>query len=94
MIITPQVYGCIRLRKRAQAERLSISVRCLENWMTRGIVPYTRIGNVVIFDPVAVDEALQQFEVKGSRRRSKQASSMSYVKPREEQRADSATAPS
>jgi hypothetical protein len=60
-------YGGLKLRKQAQAARLSISTRCLENWMRRGLVPYSRIGNVVLFDPIAVDAALAPFEVNGTR---------------------------
>ena len=39
--------------------------------MKRGVVPFTRVGHVVLFDPIAVDEALAQFEVRGNRGRRK-----------------------
>ena len=50
------------VRKHEQASLLSISVRCLEQWMARKIVPYTRIGNVVLFDPIEVNTALARFK--------------------------------
>lgn len=51
----------VRLRKGDMAARLSISVRCLENWMTNRIVPFIKVGNVVLFDPIEVDTALNRF---------------------------------
>jgi hypothetical protein len=53
------------LRKQALAARLSVSVRCLENWMTRRIIPFTKIGGVVLFDPAEVDAALKAFHCDG-----------------------------
>lgn len=50
------------VRKHEQASLLSISIRCLEQWMARKIVPYTRIGNVVLFDPAEVNAALARFK--------------------------------
>jgi hypothetical protein len=49
-------------RPRAEAKRLGISLRQLSNWMSRGVVPYAKIGRAILLDPVKVDAALSKFE--------------------------------
>lgn len=49
-------------RPREEARRLGISRRQLSNWMKAGIVPYLKLGRLVLFDPIAVDAALTRFE--------------------------------
>lgn len=48
-------------RKSEEAKRLGVGLRTLEKWMAENRVPFIRIGNVVLFDPVAVDTALANF---------------------------------
>jgi hypothetical protein len=38
------------LNKKEFAARAKVTVRCLENWMARGIVPFLKIKKVVLFD--------------------------------------------
>lgn len=48
-------------RKRETAQRLGISTRTLEVWMARGIVPFRKMGKVVLFRDDEVDRALDLF---------------------------------
>ena len=48
------------------AERYNVSVRTVDNWMTRRVIPYVKIDRLVLFDPVKTDEALDRFEYKVS----------------------------
>ena len=43
------------------AEALGISERLLKNWVRDRVVPFVKIGRVVLFDPDAVNKALQQY---------------------------------
>ena len=52
------------LRKKEQAEKLGISLRTLEWWQEAKLVPFIKIGKVILFDPEAVDKALRRFERK------------------------------
>jgi len=52
------------LRKKEQAAELRISVRTLEEWQQAKMVPFFKIGRIVLFDPEAVDKALRRFERK------------------------------
>lgn len=49
------------LRKAALADRYQVGTRTVESWMSRGIIPYMRLGRVVLFDAAEVDEALMAF---------------------------------
>ncbi len=50
-------------REKEEAARLKISVRTLREWKGT-IVPFHKVGRLVLFDPEAVDRALQKFERK------------------------------
>jgi len=50
-------------RAEQEAERLHVSRRTLVNWQGKGVIPFKRIGRVVLFSPDAVDAALSRFEV-------------------------------
>jgi excisionase family DNA binding protein len=45
-----------------EAKRLGISRRQLSNWMRDRTIPFIQRGRVILFDPQAVDEALERFE--------------------------------
>lgn len=45
-----------------EAARLNITDRQLRDWQARGLVPFIKIGRVVLFDPQRVDAALNKFE--------------------------------
>ena len=49
-------------RLKTEAQRLGISKRQLRNWMESGVVPFTKIKRVILFDPIKVDRALEKFE--------------------------------
>ena len=46
------------------AQRYATSVRTVENWMTRHILPHIKVGRVVRFDVKRCDRALAAFELK------------------------------
>jgi len=46
------------------AQRYGTSVRTIENWMTRHILPHIKVGRVVRFDVERCDRALSAFELK------------------------------
>ena len=50
------------LRKRELAQRLSISVRTIENWVSAGRIPCIRVGRVTRFEWERVLEALHAYE--------------------------------
>lgn len=47
------------LTKKTLAPRLHITVRTLENWQRRGVIPYIKVGKVCIFVWGDVLEALR-----------------------------------
>jgi len=47
-------------RPAQEAKRLGICRRELSNWMNQGIVPFLQIGRVILFNPDAVDAALEK----------------------------------
>lgn len=49
------------LRKAALADRYQVGRRTVETWMSRGLIPYVRLGRVVLFDAAEVDQALMAF---------------------------------
>jgi Helix-turn-helix domain len=53
-----------KIREKAMAGILGVSERTLRNWRSLKIVPYTKIGRVILFDPDAVHAALERFERK------------------------------
>ena len=50
--------------KKDLAALLSRSVRTIQYWMKRGIIPFYKIGGTILFDPDKVFRALQKFERK------------------------------
>jgi hypothetical protein len=50
------------IREREQARLLGISVRTLRDWRAKRLIPYFKIGRVVMFDPKKVLPALGKFE--------------------------------
>jgi excisionase family DNA binding protein len=47
------------------AERINISLRTVDDWRERGIIPYLKIGGVIRFDFAQVMAALRErYEVK------------------------------
>jgi hypothetical protein len=45
-----------------EAARLNITERQLRDWRAQGLVPFVKIGGVILFDPNKVDAALSRFE--------------------------------
>ena len=46
------------------AARYAVSPRCIQNWVSRKILPVLRIGRCVRFNVLACDKALAKFERK------------------------------
>jgi excisionase family DNA binding protein len=46
------------------ARRYAVSTRTVDNWISRRIIPFMKIGGVVRFRISEVDAALARFEVK------------------------------
>lgn len=53
------------LTKQGLAERLHKSTRCLENWVSQGILPVIRVNRSVLFPWADVQDALRAFYRKG-----------------------------
>ena len=51
----------MRISKSELAERLGISPRTIDHWKDLHIIPYEKIGRVILFDVAAVDGALKRF---------------------------------
>lgn len=67
-------------RKEQEAERNSVSTRTINQWMADGIIPFYRVGRVVLFDPDEVDEALaRKFRVAASGERSPRGRPMTRI---------------
>jgi DNA-binding transcriptional regulator YiaG len=47
------------VRKNEMAKIMGVSVRTIESWMSRRIIPYNKIDKLVSFDPEAVKEAIR-----------------------------------
>jgi excisionase family DNA binding protein len=45
-------------RKKEEAERLGIGTRTLERWVVGRVIPFRKVGRILLFDPVEVDHAL------------------------------------
>jgi excisionase family DNA binding protein len=50
-----------RCREKEMAKMLNVSERTLRNWRASKLVPYTKIGRVILFDPEKVFQALEKF---------------------------------
>ena len=58
------VVGPIFITKAQLAEAIGTSPRTINDWMSRGLIPYVRIGNVLRFDLAKVKAAMEtRFEV-------------------------------
>jgi excisionase family DNA binding protein len=55
-----------KVREKILAELLGVSERTVRNWRASRIIPYTKIGRVILFDPEGVERALLKFERKAS----------------------------
>jgi excisionase family DNA binding protein len=55
-----------KVREKVIAELLGISERTVRNWRASRIIPYTKVGRIILFDPEAVERALLKFERKAS----------------------------
>jgi excisionase family DNA binding protein len=54
------------LRQKELAEALHVSERCVRNWQERRIIPFVKIGRVVLFDFEKVMSSLERFERKAA----------------------------
>ena len=45
-------------RKKTEAARLGISPRLLDRWIAGRVVPFRKVGRLVLFDPDEVDKFL------------------------------------
>jgi len=52
------------LRERDQAALLKVSLTTLRDWRRSKIVPFFKIGRLVLYNPEAVTKALEKFERK------------------------------
>jgi len=52
--------GRMKISKRELAESLGLSTRTINHWMAQRLLPYRRIGRIVLFDPAEVEQALQR----------------------------------
>jgi excisionase family DNA binding protein len=52
------------LRAKEQAKLLKVSQTTLREWRRQKIVPFFKVGRVVLYDPARVGEALARFERK------------------------------
>jgi excisionase family DNA binding protein len=52
------------LRENEQAAVLQVSKTTLREWRRRKIIPFVKVGRVVLYDPQRVQEALRRFERK------------------------------
>jgi excisionase family DNA binding protein len=53
-----------KVREKVIAELLGVSERTVRNWRMSRIIPYTKVGRIILFDPEAVEQALRKFERK------------------------------
>ena len=58
----PPFSGIRYNRPEQEARRLGISRRCLTNWINSRMIPVIRRGRTLLFNPLAVDQALKRFE--------------------------------
>jgi hypothetical protein len=49
-------------REPEEAKRLNVCTRTLREWRFRRIIPYHKIGRVVLYDPERVDQAIARYE--------------------------------
>ena len=46
------------VRKSEIAQIMGVSIRTIESWMARRVIPYHKINTIVSFDPEAVKRAI------------------------------------
>jgi len=51
------------LTKEKLAPRLHVGIRTIENWQRRGVLPYIKIGKIVLFVWSDVVEAVKKFRI-------------------------------
>ena len=64
IVLSTQIITIVTLKlqtKKDLASEKNVSVRCIENWMNKQIIPFLKVGSVVRFDPTAVDAALSKY---------------------------------
>ncbi len=54
------------LRQKQLAEALHVSDRCIRNWRERRVIPFIKVGRVVLFDMEKVMSSLERFERKAA----------------------------
>jgi excisionase family DNA binding protein len=55
-----------KVREKVIAELLGVSERTIRNWRASRIIPYTKVGRIILFDPESVERALLKFERRAS----------------------------
>lgn len=50
-------------RKRPIARRYGVSQRTIDAWMAAGVIPFVKIGHIVLFNINETDSALRRFRV-------------------------------
>ena len=55
-----------KVREKVIAELLGVSERTVRNWRASRIIPYTKVGRIILFDPESVERALLKFERRAS----------------------------
>ena len=51
------------LRPRDALEMLPVSRRTLSNWQRRRVIPFYRVGRIILFKRCDIEEALERFRV-------------------------------
>jgi hypothetical protein len=52
----------ILVREPEMGKQLSVPTRTLRKWRENRIIPFLKVGAIVLYDPQKVMEALRQFE--------------------------------
>jgi excisionase family DNA binding protein len=51
-----------KVRVKEMAELLGVSIHTIRNRTQKRIIPYYKVGRVILFDPEAVEAALKEYE--------------------------------
>jgi len=57
-------YMTKKIREKEVAELFGVSARTIRNWRAAKVIPFTKVGRVILFDPLGVERALLKFERK------------------------------